>query len=104
MSQTTLNVKPEHPWKLTSKDLVTDLLGALFTLLSTLAIVGFSPLKGKLGFALTLIVMAIATATVMSWIRLDRKAAVNSSTTVLVYIAASFVIMALASVLYEIIR
>ena len=104
MSQTTLNVKPEHPWKLTPKDLVTDLLGALFTLLSTLAIVGFSPLKGKLGFALTLIVMAIATATVMSWIRLDRKAAVNSSTTVLVYIAASFVIMALASVLYEIIR
>ena len=104
MSQTTLNVKPEHPWKLTPKDLVTDLLGALFTLLSTLAIVGFSPLKGKLGFALTLIVMAIVTATVMSWIRLDRKAAVNSSTTVLVYIAASFVIMALASVLYEIIR
>ena len=104
MSQTTLNVKPEHPWKLTPKDLVTDLLGALFTLLSTLVIVGFSPLKGKLGFALTLIVMAILTATVMSWIRLDRKAAVNSSTTVLVYIAASFVIMALASVLYEIIR
>ena len=104
MSQTTLNVKPEHPWKLTPKDLVTDLLGALFTLLSTLVIVGFTPLKGKLGFALTLIVMAIVTATVMSWIRLDRKAAVNSSTTVLVYIAASFVIMALASVLYEIIR
>jgi phosphate transport system permease protein len=104
MSQTTLTAKPEHPWKLTPKDLVTDLLGALFTLLSTLAIVGFSPLKGKLGFALTLIVMAIVTATVMSWIRLDRKAAVNSSTTVLVYIAASFVIMALASVLYEIIR
>jgi len=104
MSQTTLNVKPDHPWKLTPKDLITDFLGALFTLLSTLAIVGFSPLKGKLGFALTLIVMAIITATVMSWIRLDRKAAVNSSTTVLVYIAASFVIMALASVLYEIIR
>ena len=104
MSQTTLNVKPDHPWKLTPKDLITDFLGAVFTLVSTLAIVGFSPLKGKLGFALTLIVMAIVTATVMSWIRLDRKAAVNSSTTVLVYIAASFVIMALASVLYEIIR
>ena len=104
MSQTTLNVKPDHPWKLTPKDLITDFLGAVFTLVSTLAIVGFSPLKGKLGFALTLIVMAIVTATVMSWIRLDRKAAVNSSTTVLVYIAASFVIMALVSVLYEIIR
>jgi len=104
MSQTTLNAKPDHPWKLTPKDLVTDLLGALFTLFSTLVIVGISPLKGKLGFAVTLIFMAIITATVMSWLRLDRKAAVNSSTTVLVYITASFVIISLASVLYEIVR
>ena len=104
MSQTALLVKPEHPWKLTPKDLITDLLGALFTVVATLAIVGFSPLKGKLGFALTLIFMSIITATAVSWIKKDRKAAVNSSTTVLVYIAASFVIIALASVLYEIIR
>ena len=104
MSQSTLMVKPEHPWKLTPKDLITDLLGALFTVIATLAIVGFSPLKGKLGFALTLIFMSIITATAVSWIQKDRKAAVNSSTTVLVYIAASFVIIALASVLYEIIR
>jgi phosphate transport system permease protein len=48
--------------------------------------------------------MAIITATAVSWIKKDRKAAVNSSTTVLVYIAASFVIIALASVLFEIIR
>ena len=41
MSQTSLTAKPEHPWKLTPKDLVTDLLGALFTLFGTLAIVGF---------------------------------------------------------------
>ncbi|MEY3926846.1 MAG: phosphate transport system permease protein [Actinomycetota bacterium] len=104
MSQPTLTAKPDHPWKLTPKDLVTDFLGVLFTLVSTLVIVGFSPLKGKLGFALTLIVMAIVTATVMSWIRLDRKAAINSSTTVLVYIAASFVLIALTSVIYEIIK
>jgi phosphate transport system permease protein len=104
MNQSTPLAKPEHPWKLTPRDLIADLLGALFTLVSTLVIVGFSPLKGKLGFALTLIVMAIITATVMSWIRLDRKAAVNSSTTVLVYIAASFVMIALTSILFEIIR
>jgi phosphate transport system permease protein len=104
MSQALLTAKPQYPWKLTPKDLLTDLAGAVFTLISTLAIVGFSPLKGKLGFALTLIVMSILTATVMSWVKRDRKAAINSSTTVLVYIAASFVIIALASVLYEIIR
>jgi phosphate transport system permease protein len=51
MSQSTLLVKPEHPWKLTPKDLITDLLGALFTVVATLAIVGFSPVKGKLGVA-----------------------------------------------------
>jgi len=104
MSQAILDVKPEYPWKLTPKDLVTDFLGALFTLASTLAIVGFSPLKGKLGFAITLIFMAVITTTIMSWIKLDRKAAFNSATTVLVYVTASFVIIALASVLYEIIR
>jgi phosphate transport system permease protein len=76
----------------------------VFTLASTLAIVAISPLKGKLGFALTLILMAMITATVINWIRLDRKAAINSYVSVLVYIAASFVIIALASLLYEIIR
>jgi phosphate transport system permease protein len=79
-------------------------LGALFTVCATLAIVAISPLKGKLGFVLTLIVMAIITATVVSWVRRDRKAAMNSTTTVLVYIAAAFVIVPLISVLYEIVR
>lgn len=61
-------------------------------------------MKGKLGFAIVLIFMAILTATVVSWVRVDKKAAVNSSSTVLVYIAASFVMIALASILFEIIR
>ena len=104
MSQSTLMVKPEYPWKLTPKDLMTDLLGVLFTVLSTLAIVGFSPLKGKLGFVLTLIVMSIVTTSTISGFKKDRKAAVNASTSVFVYIAASFVLIALASVIYEIFR
>ena len=29
MSQSVLMVKPEHPWKLTPKDLITDLLGLI---------------------------------------------------------------------------
>jgi phosphate transport system permease protein len=104
MSQSAVIAKPEHPWKLTPKDLITDLLGVLFTVVSTLAIVGFSPLKGKLGFVLTLIVMSIVTTSAISGFKKDRKAAVNASTTVLVYIAASFVLVALASVIYEILR
>ena len=104
MSQTLLVAKPNRPWKLTPKQVLPDLLGAIFTVSSTLLIVALSPLKGKLGFAITLIFMAILTATAVSWIRRDRKAAMNSATTVLVYIAAAFVILPLISVLYEIVR
>ena len=104
MSRTLLVAKPNRPWKLTPKQVLPDLLGAVFTVASTLLIVALSPLKGKLGFAITLIFMAILTATAVSWIRRDRKAAMNSTTTVLVYIAAAFVILPLISVLYEIVR
>jgi phosphate transport system permease protein len=104
MSQTLLEVKQQRPWKLTPMQILPDVLGAVFTLASTVAIVAISPLKGKLGFAVTLIFMAIVTATAVSWIRRDRKAAMNSTTTVLVYIAAVFVILPLTSVLYEIYR
>ena len=104
MSQTLTAVKPGRPWKLTPKQVLPDLLGATFTVAATFAIVAISPLKGKLGFALTLIFMAIITATAISWIRRDRKAAMNSTTTVLVYIAAAFVIVPLISVIYEIVK
>jgi len=104
MSQTLITKTPQKPWKLTPKQLLPDLLGAIFTVVATFAIVALSPLKGKLGFALVLIFMAIITATTISWITRDRKAATNATTTVLVYIAAAFVIIPLASVLYEIVR
>jgi len=84
MSQVTLQTKPQRPWKLTPKQLLPDLLGAIFTVASTFVIVGLSPLKGKLGFALVLIFMAIITATVVNWVGRDRKAATNATTTVLV--------------------
>ena len=104
MSQTLIAVKPSRPWKLSPKQILPDLFGAIFTVAATFAIVAISPLKGKLGFALTLIFMAIITATTISWIRRDRKAAMNSTTTVLVYIAAAFVIIPLTSVIYEIVK
>ena len=72
MSHSAVIAKPQHPWKLTPKDLITDLLGVLFTVVSTLAIVGFSPLKGKLGFALTLIVMSIITTSTISGFKKDK--------------------------------
>ena len=102
MSTLSLSVKPQRPWRPTFKSLIPDILGALFTAVATLVIVGVSPLKGKLGFVIVLILMAIITTSIISWIRKDRKAALNSTSTVLVYVAAAFVIVPLASILWEI--
>jgi phosphate transport system permease protein len=102
MSTLSLSVKPQRPWQPTFKSLIPDILGALFTAFATLVIVGVTPLKGKLGFVIVLILMAITTTSIISWIRKDRKAALNSTSTVLVYVAAAFVIVPLASILWEI--
>jgi phosphate transport system permease protein len=48
--------------------------------------------------------MAIITTSLISGIKRDRKAAWNSTTTVLVYVAAAFVLIPLISLLYEIVR
>lgn len=103
MSTLSLSVKPQRPWRPTFNSLIPDILGALFTAVATLVIVGFTPLKGKLGFVIVLILMAITTTSIISLIRKDRKAALNSTSTVLVYVAAAFVIVPLASILWEII-
>lgn len=103
MSQVKTVAIAQKPWRPKLKNLIPEILGALFTAIATLVIVGITPLKGKLGFSVVLIFMAIITASVVSGVRRDRKAALNSSTTVLVYIASAFVIIPLASILFEII-
>jgi phosphate transport system permease protein len=95
---------PSKPWQPKPKNLIPEILGVLFTALSTFLIVGFTPLKGTLGFTVVLIIMAVLTASTISGLRRDRKAAWNSTTTVLVYVAAAFVVVPLISLLYEIIR
>ena len=81
-----------------------EIFGAFFTAFATLAIVAITPLKGRLGFSVTLIGVAVFTAATVSWLRRDRKAALNSVSTVFVYVAAAFVIIPLSSLLFEIIR
>lgn len=102
MSSQAVNVIPSYPWRPKLKSLAPDILGGFFTAISTFAIVAITPLKGKLGFSLVLIGMAILTAAVLTGVRKDRKAVTNSVTTVLVYIAAAFVVIPLISILWEI--
>ena len=97
-------VTPKKPWRPKLRDLLPEIFGTFFTAFSTLAVVAVTPLKGKLGFSIALFIMAIITSASLSWIRKDRKAALNSVSTVFVYVAAAFVIIPLASLLFEIIR
>jgi phosphate transport system permease protein len=66
--------------------------------------VAVTPLKGKLAFVIVLLLVAIVTSAAISGIRRDRKAALNSISTVMVYVAGMFVIFPLGSILYEIIK
>jgi phosphate transport system permease protein len=99
----TLTASPLKPWVPKLGNLIPEFFGVLITAFATFGIVAITPLKGKLGFAVVLIVMAIIVSGVISWIRRDRRAAQNSTTTVLVYVAAAFVLMPLISILFEII-
>jgi len=59
MSAQLLQSTPQKPWRPKLKNLIPEIFGALFTALSTLLIVAVTPLKGKLGFSIVLIIMAI---------------------------------------------
>jgi phosphate transport system permease protein len=96
--------RPTKPWGVNFKESVPDLVGAIATLLITFAIVAYSPLKGKLGFVITLLIVATVVTSAISGIRRDRKAAFNSVSTVLIYVAGLFVIIPLASIVYEIVK
>jgi phosphate transport system permease protein len=95
--------RPSKPWGINFKQSLPDLFGAVATLLITYAIVAYSPLKGKLGFVITLLIVAMIMTALVSGVRRDRKAAFNSISTVLVYVAGLFVVLPLGSILFEII-
>ena len=96
--------RPSKPWGINFKQSIPDLIAALATLLVTFVIVGITELKGKLGFAFTLIIVATIFSAGLSWVRRDRKAAGNSVSTLMVYIAGLFVVIPLASIVYEIVK
>ena len=94
---------PQKPWRPSFRQAIPELIGAIATVAIAFAIVGYSPLTGKLGFVGALFVVAIIVSGVITGIRRDRKAAFNSISTIFVYVAGIFVIVPLASILYEIV-
>ncbi|MSY61865.1 MAG: phosphate ABC transporter permease PstA [Actinobacteria bacterium] len=96
--------RPLKPWKATPKQLLPDVFGAIGTVIASLILVLVSPLAGILGFILTFIVLSLFIAASISWIRKDRKAAANSVSTIIIYFLAAFVLLPVASIVFEIIR
>ena len=96
--------RPSKPWGVNFKQTIPDLVVAVLTVLITFAIVAYTPMKGKLAFVIVLFLVALMASAALSGIRRDRKAALNSVSTVMVYVAGLFVIFPLGSILYEIIK
>jgi len=103
MSTTTIP-RPSKPWGVNFKQTIPDMIAAFATVLLTYAIVAYTPLKGKLAFVIVLFLVAVMASAAISCIRRDRKAAMNSISTVMIYVAGMFVIFPLGSILYEIIK
>ena len=96
--------RPSKPWGLSFKQTLPDFVVAVVTVLVTFAIVAYTPMKGKLAFVVVLFLVALVASAAISGIRRDRKAALNSVSTVMVYVAGMFVILPLGSILFEIIK
>jgi phosphate transport system permease protein len=96
--------RSSKPWRSSFRQSIPDIVSAFATLLITYAVVAYSPLKGKLAFVIVLFFVAVITSALISGLRRDRKAALNSISTVMVYVAGMFVIFPLGSILYEIIK
>ena len=82
---------PRKPWRPTFRQAIPELIGAIATVAITFAVVGYSPLKGKLGFVGALFIVAVVVSGLITGIRRDRKAAFNSISTVFVYVAGILV-------------
>jgi len=96
--------RSSKPWRPSFKQSIPDIFSAIATLMITYSIVAYTQLKGKLAFVIVLFFVALIVSATISGLRRDRKAALNSISTVMVYVAGMFVIFPLGSILYEIIK
>jgi phosphate transport system permease protein len=94
---------PKHPWRPTGKTLLPDFLGILLTIFISFGIIKLTPLSGKLGFAVSLVLTSLVVSGAINYFRRDRKAAFNAVTSVLIYITGTFLIVPVISILIEII-
>ena len=97
------SIAPQKPWRPSTKQMLPDFIGIIFTALISLAIIKVSPLSGKLGFSIVLVLTAMVVSGLINLVRRDKKAAFNAVTTVLIYVTGTFLIIPVFSIVFEII-
>jgi phosphate transport system permease protein len=104
MSATTYStsVKPTKPWKLDNKQIGINSIAFLAVLVLTPAVVAITPLKGKLGAAFVIFVLATIMNIAISLKRQGTKTLTNSIATSLIYTATALVLLPLSSLLYTV--
>ena len=90
---------PRKPWQPTRKDIAITISTILLGIIAGYLAVEFSPLKGKLGFALAFIVVSSVLNTIVNVRKYGRKALSDSIATALIYTGATIVILPVASIL-----
>ena len=95
-------IEPQRPWRPSGKQLLPDFIGILITIFATLIIVSATPLKGKLGFSIVLVFIAMLVSGLINLIRRDRKAAFNAVTSVFIYVTGTFLLIPVISIIFEI--
>ncbi len=97
------DVKPLKPWNLDRRQLSINFVAALFVIALTPLVVAITPLKGKLGAAFVVFLLATVMNVAISLKRMGTKTLTNSIATSLIYSATTLVLLPLASLLFTVI-
>ena len=97
---TTIQVKPQRPWKATPRDMGTTAGVILLSALASLLLVLGTGLKGKIGFMVCFILISTILQVVVGVRKFGRKALGDNIASSLIYVGAAIVFLPVFSILY----
>jgi phosphate transport system permease protein len=97
---TTIQVKPQRPWKATPRDMGTTAGVILLSALVSLVLVLGTGLKGKIGFMVSFILISTILQVVVGVRKFGRKALGDNIASSLIYVGAAIVFLPVFSILY----
>lgn len=100
---TTIQVKPQRPWKATPRDIGTTAGVILLSALASLLLVLGTGLKGKIGFMVCFILISTILQVVVGVRKFGRKALGDNIASSLIYVGAAIVFLPVFSILYMVV-